>query len=47
MNHRWDQLQWLANDDVTNERLLERIPLLDYFMKLDRKIKDAKKQMKK
>lgn len=41
---RYNQTCWLGDDDVIKIKALEKMPLLDYFLLLDKKINEMKKE---
>lgn len=36
---------WLANDDPLKIEAFDKMPMLDYFIMLDKKISDMKKEL--
>jgi hypothetical protein len=45
INDRYRQLCWMATDDPLKIQALEKMPLLEYFLLLDKRLGDIKKQL--
>lgn len=43
----FDQMNWLADGDVLKMKAISEMPVLDFFIMLDKKISETKKQIQK